>query len=61
MPRVHVTVVVPRQEFHFDYDEDDWNYAVETDGVGYLMDLDLSDINTDMEVYSEDGERVVVW
>lgn len=61
MSQVRVKVLVPQQEFYFWYDEDDWKHAVETDGLVYLMDLDLSNLDPQMDVYGPDGEVVAGW
>lgn len=61
MAQVRVKVVIPQQEFYFHYDEDEWQRAIETDAVGYLMDNDLSRLDWQEEVYGPDGKLVVVW
>jgi hypothetical protein len=55
---VTVTVRVPEQFTEFTYTKAEWDEAVRTKRVEYLMDNDLSDMDITEEVYGPDGHQV---
>jgi hypothetical protein len=56
--KVEVTVRIPEQFFTFTYPKKYWDWAVEDGEVADLMDMDVSDIYVEKEVFGPDGQRV---
>jgi hypothetical protein len=55
-PKVKFRVHIPAQDQVYEYDEWEWDLAVTTDEIDFLIDTDVSDMEIDMQYFLGDKE-----
>jgi len=55
-PKIKFRVHIPAQNQYFEYTRFDWELAVDTDEIDFLIDTDVSDMEIDMQYFVGDEE-----